>query len=278
MNGRKRLIEVQLDILNEVKRVCDENNIHFFLDYGTLIGAVRHKGMIPWDDDIDLGMLREDYERFCTIIEEKLRKEFYFQSWNNDENYACPFSKVRKHNTHFVEQASGVTGQKDGIFVDIFPYDNYPSVKWKQLFQKYNLKIIEKLLYAKCGYILWDDKKKNIKKYVYGGLRYISKFFPKDILCKWHKKIATMENKRNALYYIAQGGDGQYERYKVPKKCLESGYVELEFENGMYPCPGDYDTWLKCFYGDYMKLPPENERKSIHNVKKIVIDGEEIKA
>ncbi|MBC5658718.1 LicD family protein [Anaerosacchariphilus sp. NSJ-68] len=272
---REKLINVQLEILDEIKRVCEKNGIQFFLDYGTLLGAVRHKGMIPWDDDIDLGMLRKDYDRFCAVAPKELGKNFYLQTWENDIGYACPFVKVRRLHTHFIERATENTGQEDGIFIDVFPYDTYPATKLKRICQKYGIKVIDKLLYAKCGYILWEDRD-TTKKRLYKVLGKISNIISKKTLCKCRAKLELIGNKDNTGYYIVQSGDGQYERYKVPKKCLEKGCIELEFENKMYPCPSDYDTWLTCFYGDYKKLPPESERVSMHNVKNIVIEGKSI--
>lgn len=274
--NKNRLKEVQLDILREIKRICDENKIQFFLDYGTLIGAVRHKGMIPWDDDIDLGMRQEDYEKFCAIAPEKLKKEFYFQSWDNDKGYALPFSKVRRSNTHFIERTSAGTGQSDGIFVDIFPYDNYPESKVIRFFQRYCILMLNKLLLAKCGYRVWNsEERKSIKKITYKILGIASKLFLKNQLCTWYKKIEYLANSKETRFYLAECGDGKYERWKLPKECID-GVVELEFENEFYSCPQNYDLHLRCFYDDYMKLPPIEERISMHNVIKIIIHGEEV--
>ena len=274
--NKEKLKKVQLEILNEIKRICNENDIKFFLDYGTLIGAVRHKGMIPWDDDIDLGMLRDDYEKFCSIAPTKLAENFYLQSWDNDKDYALPFSKVRKNNTHFIEKSSAETGQNNGIFVDIFPYDNYPNGKLTRFFQKYCIYILNKMLLAKCGYVVWKlGNSGQIKRIVYRILNVISKCFSKRQLCLWYKKVETLGNDRKTDHYLGQAGDGQYDRWKVPAEYLE-GITYLEFEGELYPCPQKYDLYLRCFYGDYMKLPPVEERVAMHDVIKIIIDGEEI--
>lgn len=98
----RRVQLIELEIAKEVKRVCDENGIRYFLYRGTFLGAVRHKGFIPWDDDMDIGMLRSDYEKFCRIAPQKLDKAYCFQNWHTDQNYALPFGKVRKRNTVFV--------------------------------------------------------------------------------------------------------------------------------------------------------------------------------
>lgn len=271
--NKKRLKEVQLEILREIKRICNENGIQFFLDSGTLLGAVRHKGMIPWDDDIDIGMLRKDYEKFIKIACEKLSDNFSFQSWDCDKNFGLPYVKIRKKNTHFIERASADTGQNDGIFVDVFPYDNYPTSRMKCFYQKNMLYIISKVLLTKCGYAVWSTEnghKRKIKRFVYSLIELGTHNLSKSVLCAEYKKVATL-CKDKGKFYFPQAGDGKYGRWKVPVECLE-GFVELEFENQFYPCPQNYDLYLRYFYGDYMKLPPIEERKSMHNVFDIIID------
>ena len=93
----------QLEIAKEIHRVCEENDIRYFLSDGTFLGAVRHQGFIPWDDDMDIGMLREDYEKFCRIAPQKLGEKYVFQNWYTDPNYGLPFGKVMKRGTVYQE-------------------------------------------------------------------------------------------------------------------------------------------------------------------------------
>ena len=168
----------QLEILKEIDRVCRENEIKYFLDSGTLIGAVRHEGFIPWDDDIDIGMLREDYEKFSKLAPKHLNKSYLWQSWKNDSSYALPFGKVRKRNTVYIEEKSGIT-KNCGFYVDVFPFDYAPRTK------KERTKLVNKrVFWARCllmkhGYKPWMvngniNMKKRIGYLVY---QFVSLFF-----------------------------------------------------------------------------------------------------
>ena len=117
----------QLEIAKEIRRVCDENNIRYFLACGTFLGAVRHQGFIPWDDDMDIGMLRSDYEKFCRIAPQKLKPEDCLQTWYTDPNYSLPFGKVLKRNTPYLESKKTRKLKENGFYVDIFPYDYAPE-------------------------------------------------------------------------------------------------------------------------------------------------------
>lgn len=123
----RKLQLVELEIANEIKRVCVENNIKYFLESGTLLGAVRHGGFIPWDDDMDIGMMREEYEKFLKIAPEKLSSEFILQTWKNEKDYSLTFAKVRKSDTIFLEYEFKDSSMHNGIWVDIFPYDSVPE-------------------------------------------------------------------------------------------------------------------------------------------------------
>ena len=139
----RRLQLTQLDIAKEIKRVCEKNDIKYWLESGTLLGAVRHKGFIPWDDDLDIAMRRDDYERFKKIAPRDLSSEYFFQSWETDENFGLPFAKVRKRKTIYKEIKAKNSKANNGIFVDIFPYDIVSGeddklvknlIMWKKMF------------------------------------------------------------------------------------------------------------------------------------------------
>ena len=121
-----------IKILKEVHSICMKNNIKYFLHFGTLIGAVRHNGFIPWDDDIDIGMLRPDYEKFLKIVKNNLSKDYIVQNQKTDKGFAFCFTKIMLQDTVWIEQNSIRTNKKyNGIYIDVFPFDKVPEKERK---------------------------------------------------------------------------------------------------------------------------------------------------
>ena len=145
---------VQLDIAKEVDRICKKHNIKYFLVGGTLIGAVRHKGFIPWDDDLDIGMLRSDYDKFFEIAQKELYKKYEIVDWKIDPYYPHPMAKVVKKGTIYRESKRRDNGNH-GIWIDIFPYDKVSTNEFERNFTYFELKIIRSLIRAKCNYQTW---------------------------------------------------------------------------------------------------------------------------
>ena len=148
---------VQLEIAKEIRRVCEENDISCFLAHGTFLGAVRHKGFIPWDDDMDMGMLRSEYEKFCRIAPSKLKPEYCLQTWYTEPNYALPFAKVMKRNTVYLENKKTRRLQNNGIYVDIFPYDYAPEDSFQRNQLTAQLLSIYRMKLMNCGYKPWME-------------------------------------------------------------------------------------------------------------------------
>lgn len=259
---------IQLEIAKEVMRICKENNITCFLDSGTLLGAVRHKGFIPWDDDLDLGMQRGDYEKFLKIAPEKLDTKYELIQWKTEAEYPHPFSKVMKKNTLYIEEAQG-GNSKCGIYVDVFPYDNFPEEKKFQRKQGRKITAYRAMLRAKCHYRTWVVHNKfNLKKWFRNlPFRWMSLFYSKEQLVMKYESISQKYNDKLCTKLFTQGVS-KYGTWVVPKKCFRE-YVDLKFEDTEFCCPVGYDNYLKCVYGDYMKLPPVSERENRHSIIKI---------
>lgn len=255
----------QLEIAKEIRRVCRENEIGYFLCCGTLLGAVRHRGFIPWDDDLDLGMLRSDYEKFCRIAPEKLGERFCLQSWYTDDKYALPFAKVRMRGTEFLEAKSTIL-RENGFFVDIFPFDNAPAEESAQSAHAGKLGSMFRMKLMKCGWKPWmDGDKINWKKRLGYGL-YQLKALPVSSRAISEQYDALAASPEQSGLLCRQRGLFKLECYE--RRWYES-CVEIPFEGEAFRVPENYDAVLRTQFGDYMTLPPEGERENRHQIVKV---------
>lgn len=265
----KTLQQLELKIAKEINRVCEIIGIRYFLIGGTFLGAVRHKGFIPWDDDIDVGMIREDYERFMKEAPEYLGDEFFLQNWDTDPNYPFSFGKLRLNGTVVVEKMNdGVEGHK-GVFLDIFPYDNVPEDPKLQKKQARNIYILKKMMWIKKGYgkNLQND---GIKMWLkYNGARLCTSFVSYAWIKETYSKELTKYNGRHTEKLFISC------LYSYEKSCVERKWVEelanYEFEDALFPAPRDYDSFLTALYGDYMTLPPV-EKRHTHEIQSLILE------
>lgn len=253
-NVLNKLHETQIEILDEVVRVCEENNIEYMLVGGTLLGAVRHKGFIPWDDDIDIAMLREDYDKFLKIANEKLDKKFYMQCCENDETAYFPFAKVRMNDTLFNEQMVENYETHKGIYIDVFPFEKINNPKSKRLhLDAILIKNIWETILHKVG------AHPKIRDCRHPFISVFMNFKSKKSLDKWLMKLLRKQNKDNGKYICALVG-----AYNYKKDIYEYDRLfplkPILFEGKMYNGFKDNDYYLSNLYGDYMKLPPKDKR------------------
>ncbi len=274
-NIELKIKEAQLDLLDELVRICEKKNINYCLIAGTLIGAIRHNGFIPWDDDIDVGMTRENYNRFLEACKIDLGKEYELYNWNNDIYYPHPFSKLKIKGTHYTEELSKDSSMNDSIFIDIFPYDNVPKSKIKQFFQKNVIKFYRKAILLKCNFSIIGNS--FLKKILYFPVKLYSKTVSKEMLIKKIDSEAQKYNNENSEFITNHGGSYSYEREMANKDWLINTTRHV-FEGIEYNIPKQYDAFLTHVYGDYMKLPPKSQRKGKHKVVRIDFGNYKIKA
>lgn len=267
----KEVQKIQLEMAVEVKRICDENNIKYFIIAGTLLGAVRHKGFIPWDDDLDIGMFREDYDKFIQCAEKKLSSQYFLQTWDTDSGFGLPIAKVRKNGTRFVEKNSAKTSGHKGIYIDIFPFDNVPTSKIAQKIHDINTYVLKRLILCKVGYELWLDGGK-LKKAVYKVINSIAKNTSLDKNKKRLEKQMKKYNNYKTEYVVAFGGAYGYSRESIKREWVEN-LTTIKFEDEEFMCPKDYDSYLTYFYGDYMIPPPKDERFNRHGIIELDLGG-----
>lgn len=254
--NEKQLCEIkntQLNILKEFAEVCNKNDLKYYLAYGTLLGAVRHQGYIPWDDDVDVVMPREDYEKFLQLPKEELSKELFVQTIDTDKEYLNYYAKIRNSNTTFIESSASDLNINHGIFIDIFPLDyvseNITAIK--------KMKLKKKIIDRRISSCYKFDLKPSIR----GGI------LNKVINCIFHdinkviKYREKMIKKFSSGRYVFVYGEG-YDKI-VPSEWYGNG-TDIMFEGIMFKAPSKYRKLLEAQYGDYMKLPPVEERIPHH--------------
>lgn len=261
MPGEEQLDKIhflELKIAKEIKRICDKNNIKYFLTAGTLLGAVRHGGFIPWDDDMDIGMLRMDYEKFINACQKDLGKEFFLQTWDTDPEFPFSFGKIRLKGTHFVEGFSENAGACDGIFVDIFPFDNVPDALKERKKQSRKYFLCKRLLWMKKG-MGTNMKEENMKqKAKYYAFWLFSHLFRYEDIKNYFAKIQKTYNDHSTKMVVTDGSY-TYEKESIERKWVEN-LEPVRFETEEFLSYRDKEEYLKHFYGDYMKLPPIEKR------------------
>lgn len=268
----KQVHKIQLEIALEVKRICHKYNIKYSLIAGTLLGAVRHEGFIPWDDDLDMGMLRADYERFIEKAKDELSDDYFLQTWETDQAFGLPFAKIRKNGTIFLEKSVSKTNQHSGIYLDIFPFDQVPTTPMAK--QAHNIKtyILKRVLMSKLGYEVWDHDSR-FKKATYQLVNLLFKPVSlektKDLL----EKEMIQYNHQDSNHVVAIGGSYGYKKETIKKSWL--GHLQtIEFEKEQFTVPVDHKKYLKNLYDDYMTLPPKNKRYNRHGIIEIDLGGD----
>lgn len=258
-----KLIEVRL--LKELDIICKKYDIKYWLDGGTLLGAVRHKGFIPWDDDIDVGMLREDYEIFLKIAPKELPKDIFLQNWDTEKDFFLPMAKLRDKYSSIIETERRNMRNHSGIFIDIFPFDYLPKNNYLRKIQMIIFFILKSLkLEAKANQLKMKNIKGNrrIKVIFLTFLQKIGKIIPKSFYKKCYKVANIVFYKISPSEYI---GDGLVNPtyYKKSIRNIDQIFPlgEVIFENESFPAPRDWSFYLTGLYNNYMELPLEEERK-----------------
>lgn len=255
----ENLQQEQKNILDEIVAICDEHNLRYFLVAGTLLGAIRHRDIIPWDDDIDIGMPRADYNKFLEIAQDLLPQHLFLQTYETDPEYMQNFAKVRNSETTHIEFPVKHLRMNHGIYVDIFPYDGVPRGSRMQYI--HNKRIVFQCILIRY---FWDTpyvQGSIFRKMVKGVL---SLFTNKQ---KLQRKLDKILSKYD--YDKSQTVGSLLSGYKmktyIPREIYED-VVPLPFGKKDYLCPKDYDAILVKIYRNYMQLPPEEKRGVRHNI------------
>ena len=252
---------ILLDILKDVAAVCKKNNIRFYLGEGSMLGAVRHKGFIPWDDDIDIIMYRKDYNRFLKTAPADLGDKYEVQSHGKTKNFWNPYAQVRlitddrRLRQGYIEKLL----KNNGPFVDIFPMDYVPKKSSLMLsFRSVRIKFYKAML----PYIYGVCKPASLKGKV---ISFFSRFHRPDELLRRIDKITGKYGKKPLPYTANFHTTHPLANQIAPTSCYDD-VIETEFEGVMMPIPEGYDEILTIIYGDYMTPPKEKERVNKHKI------------
>ena len=247
-----------LEILLEIDRICRKNHIEYSLDGGSLLGAVRHGGFIPWDDDVDVCMSRREYLKFRKACKRDLNKDkFFFQDHTTDPNYPWGYGKMRLLGTELTRPGQEHLHCVTGVFSDIFVMDNVPDGYIARRVHYALCFVIRKLLYSQLGMVA---EKSMIKRMFYS---FCYHHIPREKVFRFRNMVAGICNRRETEL-VSQMTFPYPKRCKfgTPAKCFRA-FRDIEFEGHVLRCFEDYDALLSTQYGDYMKLPPVEDRRPV---------------
>ncbi|HGL7717046.1 TPA: phosphorylcholine transferase LicD [Streptococcus pneumoniae] len=254
----KQLHETLIEILDFVKEICEKHELTYFLVFGTALGAKRHCGFIPWDDDVDIALPREHYNIFIDALSETDQSIFSLQNEDNEPNYFLPFAKLRKNNTIFIEKILDVEYENNGIYIDIFPLDfveNLDSFNFKIRRTTFNY-IKHILKFSSCR-SFYKNKYSNVRYLIENIMSIPTLFFSNRRLLFLANSLISSTTKADFI--------GQYDQKSNKRAIMPSNYYfpprSAVFEGKTYSVPAKLEDYLKCFYGsDYMELPPIEKR------------------
>ncbi len=250
-----------LEMLKDINQICKKYSIKYSLACGTALGAVRHGGFIPWDDDLDIMFQREEYDRFIGIAERELKDKGYTLQKEFSRKWPMPYSKVRKDNTAYIEDYTAkIDDIHQGIFIDLFPIDNLSDNSFKAAVQWkiYHILLAKEL--QKRGYKTTSLSKKVIMN--------LSAIAPEKPM----RKVCMNKAEYNSKFVHCFLGGAVIREHNIFPRSFFDFYTEVQFEGEIFPIISNYDAYLKICYGDYMRLPCEEERVARMHAKVIDLD------
>ena len=262
----KHLQTVIMDIFKDFIKICEENDIQYFLHAGTNIGAVRHKGFIPWDDEIDVALLRDDYEKLLKILDNENEK-YYISNlkkrFDVDDDVYTPKTLLCLKNTKLKQKEHECTLYNFGIYIDINVLDEIPENKIKKFLFIKTVYFVKFLIFL-TNSIQCDEYTSKINEFIGHRLKFLFKIFnvPNFSLKIFTRLIKRYQGKSDI---VCSPGEGVYIERTFHKSCFDQALI-VQFEDIDAKIPVGYDEILKTFYGNYMEIPPLSERFN-HNWK-----------
>lgn len=255
---RKHIWAIELDLLTELQRVCNKYNLKCFAIGGTLLGTIRHKGFIPWDDDLDVGLSRKDYDKLCEVAGIEFKYPYFFQTALTDRNYFIGSARLRNANTTGIIKGFDQHKYNNGIFIDIYVYDEMPD---KELQIKKHIKRLNRLSFLLNNYYYINASSRNGAVVAMLIMWFVRLLFSYEKLFDIYKKQCTKYSNTSGklgLFCIPT-----FINYLASQKGI-SNLLEKPFENTSILVPADYDYMLTSAYNNYMSFPPVDKRGKWH--------------
>lgn len=250
--------KIELEMLKYFVDICAKLKLTYFLVCGSALGAVKYQGFIPWDDDIDVALLRDDYNIFLKEAPKLLPKYIFLQNYKSDSAFPQIYSKLRNSNTAFIEKSAANLPINHGVNIDIFPLDGYPKTLFSQ--KVFELK---KKIYGALVLSVYDIPRNRFSKYINKFLYFIRLNKHIGFVSARFEKLISKYSPNDSLM-LCNHGNWQGKLDYSPREYYEDGKT-FKFEGIRVRVPKDYDRYLSQKYGDYMSDLPEEEQKSHHS-------------
>lgn len=258
---QKKIWAVEIDLYQKFAQVCDKYDIKYFAWAGTLLGAIRHKGFIPWDDDFDIGLLREDYEKLIKIAPKEFSYPYFLQNMYSDKKYFCAYSRFRNSETTGIITGTDSPDYNNGIYIDIFILDGKPTDE-NELKKWYKKR--EWVSFLINHYESNFEYTHGIKRLLHKLIKvFVKVFYGYDRLCKKYNKIVQKFNKNSDSVGLMTHSFDFIHKYYCSRKLFDE-IITVPFEFTTIKVPKEFDEPLKNMYGKYMDFPPVSKRGIWH--------------
>lgn len=258
----KAIWNIETDLVIKFLDVCKKYNLKTFAFAGTLLGAVRHKGFIPWDDDVDFAMLRPDYDKLLTVAEKEFSSPYFFQTCMNDREFFFGYARLRNSETTGLITTNVSSNYNNGIYIDIFVLDGLTTNERALNRQLLRRNVVFSFAYHYNCSLLRD---KNIFQKTYHFLvRFIARIKPYEYWVEKYNEILQTYNDDATRFATMTDTKKEIKKYCVETEDLEE-IVDMQFETIMIPAPKRYHRMLQNMYGDYMVPPPKEQRGKWHD-------------
>ena len=254
----KRIQQIQMEIMDEIHRLCQKHDLTYYLIAGSMLGVVRHGGFIPWDVDIDIGMPRKDYQLFKEVCARELHENFTYLDYTVVKDYSRPHALISRKNTRLEMKYDHQNNTADnfGIYLDIFPLDNAPNDPDAQKKQADRLWRLRRFKEHRRPY---SYARSRFKHAAHMTFSFLTSWIPMELINEHQQKLMRQYEDQKTDYLCSMASGYPYKKQCMPREIYGTPTL-YQFEDRQYYGPEKSLEYLTRLYGDYMKLPPEEKR------------------